>query len=99
MNQYLSRARRIVFTAAASLLLAGCSGLFSPSDQDALEQIVEIEADDVASPSSRFLCAGWRLSQATQAPVVDLLFASSGIEPEVMAKAEALRERLMQPPD
>ena len=39
MNQYLSRARRIVFTAAASLLLTGCSGLFSPSDQDALESL------------------------------------------------------------
>ncbi len=33
MNQYLSRARRILLTAAASLLLTGCSGLFSPSDQ------------------------------------------------------------------
>ena len=39
MNQYLSRARRILLTAAASLLLAGCSGLFSPSDQDALESL------------------------------------------------------------
>ncbi len=39
MNQYLSRARRILLTAAASLLLTGCSGLFSPSDQDALESL------------------------------------------------------------
>ena len=33
MNQYLSRARRCLLTAAAALLLTGCSGLFSPSDQ------------------------------------------------------------------
>ena len=39
MNRHLSRARRILLTAAASLLLAGCSGLFSPSDQDALESL------------------------------------------------------------
>ena len=37
MNPYCSRARRILLTAAASLLLTGCSGLesvFGPSDQD-----------------------------------------------------------------
>ena len=36
MNPYFSRARRILLTAAASLLLTGCSGLestFGPSDQ------------------------------------------------------------------
>ncbi len=36
MNPYLSRARRLLLTAAASLLLTGCSGLespFGPSDQ------------------------------------------------------------------
>ncbi len=33
MNPYVSRARRCLLTAAASLLLTGCSGLFSPSDQ------------------------------------------------------------------
>ncbi len=39
MNPYFSRARRCLLTAAASLLLTGCSGLFSPSDQDALESL------------------------------------------------------------
>ena len=37
MNPYSSRARRILLTAAASLLLTGCSGLgslFGPSDQE-----------------------------------------------------------------
>ncbi len=34
MNPYVSRARRILLTAAASLLLAGCGGsTFGPSDQ------------------------------------------------------------------
>ena len=36
MNPYFSRARRLLLTAAASLLLTGCSGLesvFGPSDQ------------------------------------------------------------------
>ena len=42
MNPYSSRARRVLLTAAASLLLAGCSGLgslFGPSDPAALESL------------------------------------------------------------
>ena len=42
MNPYSSRARRILLTAAASLLLTGCSAvdsLFGPSDQPGLESL------------------------------------------------------------
>ena len=50
MNPYFSRARRILLTAAASLLLTGCSGLesvFGPSDQPGV-------SDDAATaPSSQ----------------------------------------------
>lgn len=49
-----------------------------------IEAIVEQEA------TGRLATARLTLSDITHAPVVDLLFASSGIEPEVVAEAEPI---------
>jgi hypothetical protein len=68
----------------ANAMAAGCLSFSIATGSNGIETVVEQEA------VGRLATVRLTRSSKLQAPVIDLLFASSGIEPEVVAEAERI---------